>query len=285
MTDFGVILVDKPAGITSFAVIRLLRKITGIKKIGHTGTLDPFASGLLPICLGKATRIASKLTSSSKEYLVKMQLGIKTETGDTEGKIQEKQDISVIPRKQIDEIIPQILKISRQIPPKFSAIKIDGKRAYKLARENKEMVLKPRSVQIIDFEIIAYEYPILTYRTNVSKGTYIRVLSETIAEMLGTIGTTIELRRTRIGFLDVAGSTKLDSITQENWQKILKPLPEIFPDITKKEIADVTTFRNGGFLEVEDEDCTEIMIMSEDGKCLGLARIEGGLLKPKMVFI
>ena len=285
MTDFGVILVDKPAGITSFAVIRLLRKITGIKKIGHTGTLDPFASGLLPICLGKATRIASKLTSSSKEYLVKMQLGIKTETGDTEGKIQEKQDISVIPRKQIDEIIPQILKISRQIPPKFSAIKIDGKRAYKLARENKEMVLKPRSVQIIDFEIIAYEYPILTYRTNVSKGTYIRVLSETIAEMLGTIGTTIELRRTRIGFLDVAGSTKLDSITQENWQKILKPLPEIFPDITKKEIADVTTFRNGGFLSVEDEDCTEIMIMSEDGKCLGLARIEGGLLKPKMVFI
>ncbi|OPX26794.1 MAG: tRNA pseudouridine(55) synthase TruB, partial [Candidatus Cloacimonas sp. 4484_143] len=269
MQDFGVILVNKPAGITSFDVIRKLRKITGIKKIGHTGTLDPFATGLLPICIGKATRIAEKLSSSTKEYLVTMQFGMKTETGDTEGKIVEQQKISAFPKEKIEEIIPEILELEEQIPPNYSAVRVNGKRAYELARKNKEIILQPRPVKIIEFEIIKYDHPELTYRTVVTKGTYIRVLSETIAEILGTIGTTIELQRSRINHLDLNMAINLDNITKQNWQNKLIPLPEIFPDFPKKEIADVSIFKNGGFIEIEAEDCGEIMVLSEDGKCLG----------------
>ncbi|RLC53855.1 MAG: tRNA pseudouridine(55) synthase TruB [Candidatus Cloacimonadota bacterium] len=285
MQDFGVILVNKPAGITSFDVIRKLRKITGIKKIGHTGTLDPFATGLLPICIGKATRIAEKLSSSTKEYLVTMQFGMKTETGDTEGKIVEQQKISAFPKEKIEEIIPEILELEEQIPPNYSAVRVNGKRAYELARKNKEIILQPRPVKIIEFEIIKYDHPELTYRTVVTKGTYIRVLSETIAEILGTIGTTIELQRSRINHLDLNMAINLDNITKQNWQNKLIPLPEIFPDFPKKEIADVSIFKNGGFIEIEAEDCGEIMVLSEDGKCLGFARLEAGILKPKLVFI
>jgi len=285
MQDFGVILVNKPAGITSFDVIRKLRKITGIKKIGHTGTLDPFATGLLPICIGKATRIAEKLSSSTKEYLVTMQFGIKTETGDTEGKIIKQQNSSAFSKENLEEMIPEILEIEEQTPPKYSAVRVNGKRAYELARKNKEIILQPRPIKITEFEIIKYDHPKLIYRTVVSKGTYIRVLSETIAEILGTIGTTIELQRSRINHLDLNMAINLDNINKQNWQNKLIPLPEIFPDFPKKEIADVNIFRNGGFIEVDVENCTEIMVLSEDGSCLGFAEIEAGILKPRLVFI
>ena len=114
MQDFGVILVNKPAGITSFDVIRKLRKITGIKKIGHTGTLDPFATGLLPICIGKATRIAEKLSSSTKEYLVTMQFGMKTETGDTEGKIVEEKDTVAFSKENLERLDITLIYLSQE---------------------------------------------------------------------------------------------------------------------------------------------------------------------------
>jgi len=285
MQDFGVILVNKPAGITSFDVIRKLRKITGIKKIGHTGTLDPFATGLLPICIGKATRIAEKLSSSTKEYLVTMQFGIKTETSDTEGKIIKQQNSSAFSKENLEEMIPEILEIEEQTPPKYSAVRVNGKRAYELARKNKEIILQPRPIKITEFEIIKYDHPKLIYRTVVSKGTYIRVLSETIAEILGTIGTTIELQRSRINHLDLNMAINLDNINKQNWKNKLIPLPEIFPNFPKKEIVDVNIFRNGGFIEVDVENCTEIMVLSEDGSCLGFAEIEAGILKPRLVFI
>jgi tRNA pseudouridine55 synthase len=285
MQDFGVILVNKPAGLTSFDVIRKLRKITGIKKIGHTGTLDPFATGLLPLCIGKATRIAEKLSSSSKEYLVTMQFGFKTDTGDTEGEIISQLEVSEFSIGKIENVIPEILKLKEQIPPKYSAVRVNGKHAYELARKNKEVLLQPRPIKILNFDIIKYDHPKLIYRTVVSKGTYIRVLSETIAEMIGTIGTTIELQRSRINHLDLNMSTNLDDITEQNWRNKLIPLTEILPDFPKKEIADESIFKNGGFIEVNSEDCTEIMVLSKEGQCLGFAKIEAGFLKPKLVFI
>ena len=285
MQDFGVLLVDKPVGITSFDVIRKLRKITGIKKIGHTGTLDPFATGLLPICIGKATRIAKKLSASDKEYTVTMQFGIKTDTGDTEGKNIEQQETPEFPKEIIDNIISEILVIEHQTPPHYSAVKVNGKRAYELARENKEISLQPRPIKIYEFELISYDHPMLKYRTIVSKGTYIRVLSETIAEKLGTIGSTIELRRSKIGNLDVKNSIRLEDITEQNWQQNMLSLPEIFQDFPKIEINEILTFKNGGFIEIKADDRTEIMVLDKLGDCLGFAAIETGILKPKLVFI
>jgi len=286
MSEFGIILIDKPVGITSFDVVKKIRKITSIRKVGHTGTLDPFASGLLPVCIGKATRIADKLSSKDKEYVVTMKLGIKTDTGDKTGKIIEKK-IQEFEINDLKQIIPDILNISEQIPPKFSAVKIDGKRAYELARKDEEINLKARPIKIINFEILKYEHPFISYKTLVSKGTYIRVLSETFAEKLGAIANTWELRRTKIGKLNIQNSIKLEELTQENWKKHLSSIVDILPDFhrinLKKE--EIESFRNGRFFAVAETNQNEIMVLDEENNCIGFAEISNNIFKPKMVLI
>ena len=286
MSEFGIILIDKPAGITSFDVVKKIRKITNIRKVGHTGTLDPFASGLLPVCIGKATRIADKLSSKDKEYIVTMKLGIKTDTGDKTGKIIEKK-IQEFEINDLKQIIPDILNISEQIPPKFSAVKIDGKRAYELARKDEEINLKARPIKIINFEILKYEHPFISYKTLVSKGTYIRVLSETFAEKLGAIANTWELRRTKIGKLNIRNSIKLEELTQENWKNYLSSIPDILPDflrITLKK-EEIESFQNGRFFAVAETNQNEIMVLDEENNCIGFAEISNNIFKPKMVLI
>ena len=135
MKDFGIILVDKPSGISSFGVVHKIRKITGIKKVGHTGTLDPFASGLLPICVGRTTRLAGYILAAEKEYIANLKLGIKTDTADLTGEIIETSELPKLDEEKLAKLKEAILEITEQIPPKYSAIKIDGKRAYKMARE------------------------------------------------------------------------------------------------------------------------------------------------------
>ena len=286
MSEFGIILIDKPAGITSFDVVKKIRKITNIRKVGHTGTLDPFASGLLPVCIGKATRIADKLSSKDKEYIVTMKLGIKTDTGDKTGKIIEKK-IQEFEINDLKQIIPDILNISEQIPPKFSAVKIDGKRAYELARKDEEINLKARPIKIIYFEILKYEHPFISYKTLVSKGTYIRVLSETFAEKLGAIANTWELRRTKIGKLNIRNSIKLEELTQENWKNYLSSIPDILPDflrITLKK-EEIESFQNGRFFTFTETNQNEIMVLDEENNCIGFAEIQNNICKPKMVLI
>ena len=218
MSEFGILLINKPAGITSFDVIRKLRKITKMKKIGHTGTLDPFAEGLLPICVGKATRIAELFSSKKKQYLVEMKFGEKTDSGDITGKIVDSTKINRINLTNIEKIIPKILKMKEQIPPIYSAIKINGKRAYKYARENEKIEIPPRQIEIFDFEIVDFNFPFFTYKTTVSKGTYIRVLSEDIANMLGTIGMTTKLKRVQVGDFDISQTVNLDKLNFQNWK-------------------------------------------------------------------
>ena len=286
MSDYGIILIDKSVGITSFDVVRKLRKITGIRKIGHTGTLDPFASGLLPVCIGKATRISSKLSSREKEYLVNIQFGIRTDTGDNTGSIIETKDIPKLTLANIEEIIPQILAIKEQVPHKFSAVKINGKKAYELARADKPVELKPRPIKILSFEILKLEFPYLVYRTKVSKGTYIRSLTETIARKLNTIATTVELRRTGISEIKIETAVKLEEIDPMNWQDHLIPLSHFFKDMQKFVINSETEFnhfQNGRSFEVDTEDVEEIMILNTEGSCLGFASINGNLLKPRIV--
>jgi tRNA pseudouridine55 synthase len=287
MSVYGIILVDKPVGITSFDVIRKIRKITGIRKIGHTGTLDPFASGLLPVCIGKATRISSKLSSREKEYVVTMQFGIRTDTGDNTGSIIETKAIPKLTLANIKKIIPQILSIKEQVPHKFSAIKVNGKKAYELARANKQVELKPRPVKILSFEISELEFPYLTYRTKVSKGTYIRSLTETIAEKLNTIATTVKLRRTEIGNIKIESAISLNEIESTNWQDHMIPLNQFFRDMQKLVITETeyNHFQNGRSFKVDTEDIEEIMILNIEGSCLGFASIDGNLLKPRIVLI
>ena len=287
MSDFGVMLIDKPPNITSFDVVRELRKITGIKKIGHTGTLDPFATGLLQLCIGKATRVVSKLTENDKTYLATCQLGIQTDTGDLTGNIVKQEEPPNITEEDLSNIIPEILKITSQIPHKFSAVKVNGKRAYELARQKKEVVLQSRPIKILGFSIENFEDNKLTYKAHVSKGTYIRVLSETIAEKLGTIGTTISLRRTKIGEVDLNSAVKLDDLNSSNWKDYLIPLARIFSTLRKihLELEQMELFRNGVNVKIQLNDEDEVIVLDNVDICVGFGYIKEGSLKPQIVFI
>ncbi|MCF7858471.1 MAG: tRNA pseudouridine(55) synthase TruB [Candidatus Cloacimonetes bacterium] len=287
MDDFGVLLINKPPNITSFDVVRKLRKITGLKKIGHTGTLDPFATGLMQLCIGKATRIAGKLTSEKKTYEVTCQLGIKTDTGDTTGKVIAEKEIPDISEKVLKNLQTAITQITSQIPHNYSAVKIAGKRAYNLARKNEKIVLKSRPIKIFSFDIQDFKDDKISYLAQVSKGTYIRVLSETIAQKLGTIGTTIKLNRTHIGNIDIAQSVKLDELESENWKNHLISLPTIFSSLSQVNLDDdqKLTFQHGNFVVSSKKSEGEVIVLDDKGDCLGFGNIDNYELKPKIVFI
>ena len=202
-----IVLIDKPTGMTSFGVVaRLRRKISeqvGHKvKVGHTGTLDPFATGLMILLVGKATKRSDEFLKLDKWYEATICLGKVSSTGDPEGELT---DVSAdIPTKeQICQTITQFIGEIKQIPPAFSAIKIDGQRAYKLARQGKTVDMPSRSVQVYELELVDYNYPILKIKTHVSSGTYIRTLAEDIGKSLGTGAYCQELRRTKIAEYDV----------------------------------------------------------------------------------
>lgn len=222
----GILLVDKPSGWTSHDVVNYARKMVaraeGKKprqvKVGHTGTLDPFATGLLVLLVGKEyTRRAAELTKLDKTYEVTMRLGSTSSTGDPEGEI--KTVSGTIPtekalKKALERFIGQI----EQIPPAYSAIKIDGRRAYKLAREGKSVKLEPRKVTINRLELVDYNYPEAKLVTDVSSGTYIRSLVEDIAGALGTGAYTTELRRTKGGKYEISQATGVQDLNMSNTQ-------------------------------------------------------------------
>lgn len=219
----GLLLVDKPSGWTSFDVVNKIRRIIATAegkkpkhvKVGHTGTLDPFATGLLVLLIGKEyTRKAAEFSKLDKTYEVTMKLGETSSTGDPEG------EITVISNtapnlETLQEVIEQFRGQIQQVPPAYSAIKINGQRAYKLARAGKEVVIEPREITINRLEIIDYNYPTVKLIADVSSGTYIRSLVEDIGRALGTGAYTTALRRATIGNLTLAHAVKIEDLTSE----------------------------------------------------------------------
>ena len=204
-----IIFVDKPSGMSSFGAVarvrRLLSEREGHKvKVGHTGTLDPFATGLLILLAGKATKKAPELTKLDKVYEATIRLGATSSTGDPEGEITITNEKPEISREKIIETLAQFVGEIEQTPPAFSAIKINGQRAYKLARAGKTVDMPKRKVTIYELELLEYASPYLKIRTHVSSGTYIRTLAEDIGEALGCGAYTTELRRTKIANYDIA---------------------------------------------------------------------------------
>ena len=205
-----VILIDKPQGMTSFGVVARLRRVLSNRagnkvKVGHTGTLDPFATGLMIIVTGKKCREAGTFTKLDKWYEAEIILGKNSSTGDPEGEITDVSDYEPS-LDEIQRVISQFVGKIEQTPPIFSAIKINGERAYKLAREGKQVEIPKRVIEIYSLELLAYEYPKLKIRTHVSSGTYIRTLAVDIGEKLGTGAYCENLRRTKIAdyFIDQA---------------------------------------------------------------------------------
>jgi tRNA pseudouridine55 synthase len=218
----GFLLIDKEPGITSHGVVHRLRGLTGIKKIGHAGTLDPFASGLLIIAIGRgATKEISHFVKQDKSYEAEIILGARSATHDPEGEIVATSDAVPPHTQEIEAALAMFIGEQEQIPPMYSAKKIGGKKLYELARQGKEIERKAFHIKIYSLELLSYEWPKLIIRTEVSSGTYIRVLGADIGERLGTGAYLGALRRITIGQHSVENAKKLSELTKENWSEFL----------------------------------------------------------------
>ncbi len=284
MDKLGILLVNKPVGITSFDIIRKLRRILNIKQLGHAGTLDPFAEGLMQILVGKATKIAQYLTNYDKSYLVTMQFGIKTDTGDSTGKIIEEEEIGPL-AIEAEELKRQVENLTEQLPPIYSAIKINGQRAYKLARKEQDIIMEARPIKVTDFQVIDYSFPNLIYQCQVSKGTYIRSLTEQIAQMYNTIATTIKLNRLSVSDMKVEDAVDLDIITSENWEDYLLPIENFLEceviQLTEKQDSD---FWFGRSIVLDSQPDSELVIVKYGELTKGLGKVNNSILQPTKVF-
>lgn len=221
----GILLIDKPSGWSSFDVVAkvrgTLKRETGRKiKVGHTGTLDPLATGLMIIVVGSYCKRAQEFSKLDKTYLVTMQLGQTSTTGDEEGEKAQVSDAQPA-QEAIEQALSGFVGDTKQVPPIYSAIKIDGKRAYKLAREGKSVVIEPRDIHINALELTAYEYPRVEFTADVSSGTYIRSLVRDLGEVLQTGAYMPQLRRTVVGKYAIQDAMTLDAI---DYEKIVKNL-------------------------------------------------------------
>lgn len=212
----GVINIYKNKGMTSFDVVRIVRKISKIKKVGHTGTLDPAATGVLPVCLGKATKIIDYIMDQEKSYFVEFKLGVITTTYDLEGEVIKEADISNLSENQVMSAIESFKGEYMQIPPMYSALKKDGVRLYDLARQGIEIEREGRKVSIIDIKDIKIKIPYISMEVTCSKGTYIRSLCYDIGNVLGVGATVTELSRTKTASFSAKDSINIDELTEEN---------------------------------------------------------------------
>ena len=227
----GIINVYKEKGFTSHDVVAKLRGILRMKKIGHTGTLDPAAEGVLPVCLGKGTRLCDMLTDKTKTYRAVLLLGQETDTQDTTGVVQAEYPVHVT-EEEVRKAIVSFLGDYMQIPPMYSALKVNGKKLYELAREGREVERKPRDIEIFSLDILEMQLPRVRFRVHCSKGTYIRTLCQDIGEEAGCGGCMEELLRTRVDRFSLAEAHKLSEIEQirdaGKLSEILIPVDQMF---------------------------------------------------------
>lgn len=280
----GVIIINKPKGYTSHDVVNIVRKQLNMKKVGHTGTLDPNATGVLPILVGQATKISKYLIEHKKTYIATIELGEKRDTGDSEGNIIESDsnikefDISII-----KQVLQSFLGKQKQIPPMYSAIKLNGKKLYEYARSGQEVKVEPREIEIYKMELIEYKNNRIEFKVECSKGTYIRTLCENIAEKLGTIGYMKELQRTSVDKFKIKDSINLEELSKDEAQKRIITIENIFKEKEKVYLngKGVELFLNGVQLTRELED--GVYRVYNNNNFIGLGIIKNKLLKRDIV--
>ena len=284
----GVINFDKPSGCTSHDAVAFLRILLGRSyKVGHTGTLDPAASGVLPLCVGKATKLAQYMSASRKTYYVEALLDRCTDTGDLDGQVIETFAPSSIP--SLEDVLTAMSKLTgpiEQVPPMYSAIKVNGVRLYELARKGKTVERKARAVTINSFELISYHWPTLKCRVDCSSGTYIRTLIEDMGKSMTIGGTVKTLRRESVGSLDINQShTPFDiakAAIEGDLESLFAPWDTVFPKTSRAEILSgaMEKVRNGAPVtedQIVRQFCGEgnqLLLMTEDGKLVALYRMD-----------
>ncbi len=220
MQPSGFLLIDKPTGWTSHDVVAKLRRITGIKKIGHGGTLDPLATGLLVVGIGAATKQLEQFVQGDKTYLATVRLGASSDTDDAEGVLRPHPGAAEPPRHAVEQTLGSFMGEQQQLPPVYSALKTAGKKHYQLARAGKAVVRTPRTITIHRIGLISYTWPDIEFRCSVSKGTYIRSIARDLGDKLGTGGYLTELRRVSVGPCAVDDAAPMDEVAK-NWRERL----------------------------------------------------------------
>ncbi|HSR48470.1 MAG TPA: tRNA pseudouridine(55) synthase TruB [Anaerolineales bacterium] len=291
MKDFGLMIVDKPVGPTSHHIVGMVRKGTGIRKVGHAGTLDPRASGVLVLCLGAATRLSEYLSGTSKEYEALVRFGVSTRTFDTDGEVTHRSNKSPT-RREIDEILPSFRGEIEQRPPPFSAVKVRGRKAYELARAGDEPDLEPRRVQIHRLEIHSYTPPDLALLVECSAGTYIRSLAQDLGERLGTGAHLAGLRRTRAGPFRLEESTPMPMLEvgmlTGKWDRYVRPAADALPDVPAVlvEADGVEALRFGHRIPAAPGSPSQAKAVDSEGELVAiLDLIDGSMWHPRKVFL
>ncbi|MFX4307867.1 tRNA pseudouridine(55) synthase TruB [Acinetobacter soli] len=273
----GVFLLNKPLGLSSNGVLQKVRWLFRAQKAGHTGALDPLATGLLPICLGEATKFSHYLLDSTKRYQTVVKLGQTTTTGDVEGDIVQTRPVPVLTRDLIETVLAQFRGEIQQIPPMYSALKRDGRPLYELARKGVEIEREARPITIYDLSLIDFDADSLTLDVTCSKGTYIRVLGEDIGEALGCGGHLKALHRTQTGHFDLIPEYTLEYLEQLNEsERDVLLLPPYAPVeyLPKVQIPDgrLKFFCNGQESNIDHDAASEALVFDGE-RCLGLAEI------------
>jgi len=287
----GVLVVDKPVGLTSHDVVQIIRNGTNIRRAGHTGTLDPRASGVLVVLLGPAVRLSEYVSASDKRYQAVLRLGTRTDTYDAEGTILESSPVNIT-EEQFKESLTKFVGEIEQVPPPYSAIKVQGRRSYDLARNGEEVELAPRKINVYTLDLLEWASPEAVIDVYCSSGTYIRSLAHDVGEDLGCGAHLIGLRRTKSGRFSLRDAVPLsklrDAFDKGNWYQYLIPAAEALSEWPAVELdsPSVDTIRHGNRIPADPSIGTMARGISEQGELVALMELvaDTNEWKPKKVF-
>lgn len=286
----GILLVNKPMDYTSHDVIAILKGITGEKKIGHTGTLDPNATGVLPVCFGKATRLIEYMEVTPKTYVCRAKLGITSDTDDIWGQLTEPKDFEFPSQDTVEKALKTFLGDIKQIPPMYSAVRVNGRRLYSYARSGETVELKPRDVKIYEIALSGY-YPCqgeIVFSVKCSRGTYIRTICKDLGEMLGCGAVMSALVRSNQSGFDISESYDFEELRKmkgEEVEKLLIPIDRAIGSLEKLPLCaeDAAKFRNGMTLINNGPDANNMAVVDGE-ELIGIANRIRNRLKPVKVF-
>ncbi len=281
----GIIIINKPKNYTSHDIVRIAKKVLN-EKVGHTGTLDPNATGVLPLLIGKGTELSKYMINHDKTYEAVIKIGEKTDTADVEGQVIEKQEVDFekIKIESVEKALQKCLGKQEQIPPMYSAIKINGKKLYEYARKGQKIQIKPRQIEIYEIKLIEIneKQKEIIFKVHCSKGTYIRTLCEKIAENLGTCGYMKELKRTQVGEFKIEDAIEIEEL-ENNAKNNIITVEEYFEDSPQIELSEYKNklFLNGVQLTFNMED--GIYRIYKNKNFIGIGTIKNNLLKRDII--
>lgn len=278
----GIIVINKPKDFTSHDIVNKAKRILN-EKVGHTGTLDPNATGVLPLLVGKGTLMSKYLINHDKTYEAILQLGEKRDTADVEGNIVETREVPKLEKEKVEEVLKSLIGKQEQYPPIYSAIKVNGKKLYEYARKGQSVEIEPRQIEIYNLELIRIEEKLIEFRVQCSKGTYIRTLCEEIAKRLDNVGYMKELKRTQVGEFKIEDSIKIEEL-ENNIEKNFISIEKYFEksEKIKLEESKMKLFLNGVQLTYKLEDGI-YRIYDDKNEFIGIGIIKGRLLKRDII--